>query len=772
MAHRLHWVASTMTIYSGRSDSSPGNASLSTTVWAGPPAAVENRAVARDEAGSWAAARWALALVILLAAGLRLWGIFHDLPFSYYGDELHFMKRSMALGTGDLNPHWFHKPAFLMYLLAFAYGIFFGVGLLFGRFESVESFGAEFLAHPADFLLIGRLVVFAFGVATVWVVYRIAWKVFANRWAGVAAGLVAAVLPPMVASSQVIKSDVPAGFFIAASVLVYLGARESGRWKGLAFAAFLAGVSMGTHYYAIVLVPAYVLLEGLRGFAPDVRWRAVLGRGALVVALFVAGFFVVSPYNFLDPTWPSAFGRALVGGLGLDLGLGDSGNSPRPTLAGQEPAAGEAAAAAAEPKKKLRYDPDSQTLYEPGPAAWAGAGVAFFGVLGSREAVGLAFTLLAAIGLFWTLARPETRLYGVLFAAIFVTYFFAAITYGAFHAQPRHLNALYPLIATLVWPGAVALAVGLARFARRTARKPAGGSARRVQTTALVLVALAAVPAVAETARENRVLNRLDSRLVAFEWIQENLPEGDRILVDDYGPVLNPNRAAAVRMERELAQLPKGPFTYNQEKRLELLRKHPPRDGRDIVELGHQWWLPEERTNEELRSSRSALDMGNPVVSRVPKTLDEYRRDGVRWVVTNSEARLQYFKLDLKREGFPSFVRFYRELDGDGARLVKTFDPQDWGGKGPEIWVYEIVGARAYTPSRPAMSSSHSSGRSQRNRAISSRQRSSRSSSTSTPWSRRNCKLPGKLSSSPTTTRGIPNWTTVPAHIMQGLSVV
>lgn len=694
MARRLHQPATTMSIFSGRSDSPPGHASFSTAaVWERPPAALEERAAPADEAGSWAAAaRWALALVILLAAGLRLWGIFHDLPFSYYGDELHFMKRSMALGTGDLNPHWFHKPAFLMYLLAFAYGIFFAVGLLFGRFESVESFGAEFLAHPADFLLLGRLVVFAFGVATVWVVYRIAWKVFANRWAGVAAGFVAAVLPPMVASSQVIKSDVPAGFFIAASVLAYLGARESGRWKTLAFAAFLAGVSMGTHYYAIVLVPAYVLMEGLRGFAPDVRWRAVLGRGALVVALFVVGFFVTSPYNFLDPTWPTAFGRALVGGLGLDLGRDAS---PAPTLAGQELAAGEAAPA--EPKKKLRYDPDSQTLYEPGPAAWAGAGVAFFGVLASREAVGLAFTLLAAIGLFWTLARPETRLYGVLFAAIFVTYFFAAITYGAYHAQPRHLNALYPLIATLVWPGAVAIALGFARFARKPAR-PAG---RRVQTAALVLVALAAVPAVAETARENRELTRLDSRLVAFDWIQENLPEGDRILVDDYGPVLNPNRAAALRMERELAQLPKGPFTYNQEKRLELLRKHPPRDGRDVVELGHQWWLPAERTNEELRSSRSALDMGNPVVSRVPKTLDEYRRDGVRWIVTNSEARLQYFKLDLKNKGFPSFVRFYTELDGDGARLVKTFDPEAWGGKGPEIWVYEVVPTPPPAPRYP-----------------------------------------------------------------------
>ena len=79
-----------------------------------------------------------------LAAGIRLWGLFHDLPFSYFGDELHFMKRSAALGTGDLNPHWFHKPALLMYVLAFVDGLYYLVGRLTGQFDSTAAFGAAF----------------------------------------------------------------------------------------------------------------------------------------------------------------------------------------------------------------------------------------------------------------------------------------------------------------------------------------------------------------------------------------------------------------------------------------------------------------------------------------------------------------------------------------------------------------------------------------------------------------------------------------------------
>lgn len=43
---------------------------------------------------------------------------------------------------------------------------------------------------------------------------------------------------------------------------------------------------------------------------------------------------------------------------------------------------------------------------------------------------------------------------------------------------------------------------------------------------------------------------------------------------------------------------------------------------------------------------------------------------------------------------------------------------------------------------------------------------------TSTPCSRKNSSFPPKFTFSPTTTRGIPNCTIVPLHIMQGLNVV
>ncbi|HWN43665.1 MAG TPA: glycosyltransferase family 39 protein [Thermoanaerobaculia bacterium] len=595
--------------------------------------------------------RAALAGILLLAAAIRLWGLFHDLPFSYFGDELHFMKRSMALGTGDLNPHWFHKPALFMYVWLLVYGLYFLAGMAVGRFESTAEFGAHFLTTPGPFLLLGRLVVLACGVATVWIVYRIGRRVFESQResqreserAGLAAALVAAVLAPMVASSQHMKTDVPAGLMIALSILAYLHTRDDPRWRPLILAALLAGAAMGTHYYGIVLIPAFLAMELWNGLSRRLPWRKVLLRGALVPALFIAGFFITSPYNFLDPTWP----RQSFAHLKKTF-------FPEP--------------------EQVLFEADSKIAYKPGsPEALGGATLDFFQVLTSQKGMSLPLTALALLGLGAALARRETRWYAALVSIPILVYFAAAITVAAYHVQPRHLNAIYPLLATLVWPGALLVF-------RSEARRPA---------IAMGLVALACIPTTVEASSRNLALNRQDSRLVSYRWIVENLPKDERILLDDYGPLLQPDARSVARQQALLQTIPKGPFTQHQGKRLQLLRRYPAEEGFDIVELGHPWWLQSEKSDAELRSNPVDLDMGSPLVTRQPKTIGEYRAEGVRFVVTNSEARSKYFGRRAKHgEGFPSFVRFYRGLERE--RLLRTFDPADWGGKGPVIWIYDL----------------------------------------------------------------------------------
>src|SRR5215210_4408572 len=60
-----------------------------------------------------------LAVILLVAFGLRVWSLGHGLPYSYNLDErAHFVPHAVAMTGGDLNPGYFINPPLLTYLLA------------------------------------------------------------------------------------------------------------------------------------------------------------------------------------------------------------------------------------------------------------------------------------------------------------------------------------------------------------------------------------------------------------------------------------------------------------------------------------------------------------------------------------------------------------------------------------------------------------------------------------------------------------------------------
>ncbi len=598
-----------------------------------------------------------LVAILAIAAGLRLYGLFHDLPFSYYGDELHFVKRSMALGSGDLNPHWFHKPAFLMYVLLAGFGTMFMGGRVFGVWESVDAFGASFLTDQGPFLLVGRLIVFAFGMATVWLGWKIGRRTLGTA-AGLGAAFVLATLPAMVGGSQVVKADIPSAFFVTAAVWAYLHARGNDRIGPLVAAALLAGASMGTKYYGVIVIPGIVLAEIWSRSERGRSWGSLVGRLALIGGLFVGGFFVTSPYNFLDPVWGDGIRGGLSEFVSVDVPSG-------------------AAWAAEEEASATRFDPDSGIEYEPGLGAAPGAAVHFWGRLTNVRALGVGFTVLALLGMVSLARSREGRWDLIVLATPAAVFAFFAVTIMAYHVNARQLNAVFPLLAPLMWPGAAVVAAAVRRF----------GS--RAQTAvALIVFAVASAPMIRHTLEANRAIVQPDSRNVAYRWVLENTTEDERILLDDYGPILVENSAAAARLSARLKAFPGGEaFTGHQGKRLALLREHPADDGRDFDLLGHPWWLSAEIPDEELRASARHRDMGNPLLDRTPRSVAEYREQGFRWIVTNSEARARYDPPGVG-QAFPSFRSFYDEL----ATLTPTwtFDPRETHGKGPRVDIYDL----------------------------------------------------------------------------------
>lgn len=591
---------------------------------------------------------WILASILLLAFALRLGGVFHDLPFSYYGDELHFMKRAVVLGTGDLNPHWFHKPAALMYVLLFAYGLYFLGGTAVGRFESVDHFAAHFLTDHGPFLLIGRMIVLLSGVALVYAVYRLGRRLSKETEVAVVGALLVAVSPALVRSSQEIKADVPCALLIALSLLFYLYDLDRGGkgWKYLVLAALVAGMAMGTKYYGIILLPAFGLWELRRSFRDEIPWRQALGRILVLVVLFVVGFFVVSPYNFLDPTWSRDVVRKVTIGMGLSEGF-------------------------------AIFEIDSKMEYLPGIRAWLGAAVDLLKRLVGQPSMGLPLAAVFLLGLLASLS--SRRLSGHWLVVGLPVVFFIAFSavLAPYHAQTRHLNAVLPLLGLFAWPASMAIAGVIV------------SSERRQRFVAITIVLLVVLVSFAQAVQGNRAIMRTDSRTVAYEWVIDNLGPRDRLLVEDDGPSLRPNRFAIARLEKRLEGSLKGPFVLQARQQLELFKEFEPEEGRNLDLLARPWWLAREKSDEKL--ARSAIDarMGNPIISRAPRSLRSYRDDGIRYIVATSVGASWLSDFEDPEMRFPSFVRFYDALER--LEPIATIDPAEWNGKGPVIWIYDLT---------------------------------------------------------------------------------
>lgn len=242
-----------------------------------------------------------IVFIILLGALLRLIGIFHDYPYSFYPDEAHFVKRALSFGSGDFNPHWFHKPAFYMYILFFEYGLYFVIGKIVGLWQTVADFAVYYIKNPGSFYIIGRLTTMLFGLATIGCVYIVGERHFKKN-----VGLIGALLLSLsfghVAACQDIKADIPAAFFAFLSMLFLLNYVQSEKNKHFLIAAGIAGMGTATKDYPIVMMVPIVITI----FAFNMKKKEGLSKIFCQFALhlsfaliaFWAMYFICSPYNF------------------------------------------------------------------------------------------------------------------------------------------------------------------------------------------------------------------------------------------------------------------------------------------------------------------------------------------------------------------------------------------------------------------------------------------------------------------------------------------
>lgn len=590
--------------------------------------------------------------ILLLGAGLRFWGIAHGYPYSYYPDEAHFVKRALSFGSGDLNPHWFHKPAFFMYLLFLEYGVFFLFGLVAGAWNGVGEFAVSYVLNPGPFYLIGRATVALFSLAMVWMVYRAGTRLW-HRRAGWVAAVLLAVSPGQAWVAKDVKADVPCAFFTLVSAYFLLRFVQEKRTRSLFLSAGFAGLGAATKTYSVVMllpILAGVFLHHRDSGKPRARSA---GAGALCVLVFYGVFFATSPYNFLDPLGRQAtFGGfyLLAGKAAQVLGI--------PVPEGFGPPE--------ELSTEIHNPENTLDVYADGAAEYLRYLVDGMGIP--------AFILaIAGIGLFFL--REKRRgpwlffLFPMLFSAI-------SVFVHPGYAEVRHQVPLHPFLA--LWAGGAIHALA----EKRPLPRPAW----------IALILLLCVP-VRGIADRNRMVSRPDTRNLAKAWIETHIPAETRILLDENGvQLLRSEDILRDEIQKARSADPEGQFTAHYDRYLEYQMIAAKKGtAYRVQEIRFPWWRDREVAAgvHELRSEFDR-DMGNPLKPVGVDTIEEYARSGFEYAVVHGEKYEPFLRDTERARRFPSFATFYRRLFEEGT-LVRSFPPTDGVRRpGPEVKIFRL----------------------------------------------------------------------------------
>jgi Dolichyl-phosphate-mannose-protein mannosyltransferase len=241
--------------------------------------------------------------ICVLAAVLRLVGLQYGLPAVYNPDEVSIMARALSFAKGTLNPHNFLYPTFYFYVLFVCVGAYLAVLWLSGRVSSLAALQQRYFTDPIGIYTIGRAVGAATGVATVFLLHRLAARLTDQRTA-LGAAVFLAVAPLHVRDAHYVKHDVPATLAIVAAYLamtrVWPCAHTSGpTTRDTLIAGAACGLAFSVHYYCVFLaIPLlFVVAQGWRTRGGIVLVRQI----GLAIAASAVVFFVLSPFVVLEP---------------------------------------------------------------------------------------------------------------------------------------------------------------------------------------------------------------------------------------------------------------------------------------------------------------------------------------------------------------------------------------------------------------------------------------------------------------------------------------
>jgi 4-amino-4-deoxy-L-arabinose transferase-like glycosyltransferase len=434
-----------------------------------------------------------LIFIIVLALAVRICGISFGLPYLYHVDEERFAGISLQFLKGDLNPHFFYVPSLFTYLVAGIWKIAFLVGKIFGKFQTTAQFIDSFYRDPTTFMILGRMISILLSVGTILLIYLLGKKIY-NPKVGLIAALFLIFSPEFNKISHYLNPDGPMVFFLVLSFFFIWRIYQTGKTKFYILAGFAAGLAFATKYGGHVLFIPLFLAHLFHGLEARKSLKNIFFSIPLVLSglFFVLAFFMSCPFVLLD--FRTFWGHFKWQSAHLYT-LGHYGTSA------EQP-------------------------------AWL-----FYLLYGFKENMGKFSQFLVLGGVISGLFKHQKKEF-ILFSFPLILF----LTIGMWKTYATRY--LLPTTPFFILIGAYFLDFLLAKIRAALSRlrpKLSFLTERKgILEGAIVLLFLLS-PGLS-IAKFDYLLTQPDTRTVAKDWIEANLPPGTKIAYEQYCPPLSPQR--------------------------------------------------------------------------------------------------------------------------------------------------------------------------------------------------------------------------------------
>jgi 4-amino-4-deoxy-L-arabinose transferase-like glycosyltransferase len=427
--------------------------------------------------------------LVLLAASLRVYGLFWGLPQVY--EEATPLKKAWDIwgwGAGrsfDPNPHFFKYPSLVIYIHFLGQGLLYLLLWAAGTIESILDYRTLNVVDKSAFLIMGRSISTLLALGTVWLVYLLGRRV-GGAVTGITAALLLALNTFHISRSQMVEVDVPLTFFVVMTFWRLVSFMEAPTRKNAVLSGIAVGLAISSKYTGAFLILPLVLAwlfslspktekAGSRSPGEGRRHHPAIDLG---LALLASGavFLLTSPYVILDS---GTFWRDL----------------------GQE------------------HEHMSSGHFGLGPTS----AMAFYAQAITQRLLGWPLAIVAGVGLVY-LSVFERRQWALCMAA-FVLLYLAVVGSWTMKAD-RYLLPTLPLLMVLAGALLASVPARLGLQKLRRSHRAAGAVLASLVLAAGSFIGYPGMIAARKT----------DSRTEATLWIEANLPTGTFIVTEWLGP--------------------------------------------------------------------------------------------------------------------------------------------------------------------------------------------------------------------------------------------